>query len=132
VPAAEVRRRPDVAAALARAGAAGRIHDDHLAVIGVGAGGSRIHELEPAVFAGEAGLLAMTDHAILFAGPCGLRRLPLSEVTGVDTSAWAYDERDGDLSVERQQGYDLAFLAVGGVQRFVDAAKAILASAPRR
>ncbi|MEV5704212.1 DUF4429 domain-containing protein [Actinoallomurus sp. NPDC052274] len=129
----DLLRRPDVAAALSRSRAGGRPDAHRLLLLAAGFGpGDQVHELEPALFAGESGLLALTRRAMLFAGPGGLRRVPLTAVAGVDHYEW--DRRAGgeDLHLELGSDWeDLVFRLRGG-ERFATAIGAILAGSPVR
>ncbi|GAA0316018.1 hypothetical protein GCM10010151_02550 [Actinoallomurus spadix] len=129
----DLLRRPDVAAALSRSRAGGRPDARQLLLLAAGFGpGDQVHELESALFAGESGLLALTGRAVLFAGPGGLRRVPLTAVGGVDHYEW--DRRAGgeDLHLELGSDWeDLVFRLRGG-ERFTAAIGAILAGSPVR
>ncbi|MEU6746065.1 DUF4429 domain-containing protein [Spirillospora sp. NPDC046719] len=56
--------------------------------------GEEFHELEPVVFAGEEGLLALTGRRLLFVGPEGLRTIKIALIGGISvrpkyTEGWA-------------------------------------------
>ncbi|MCO5971603.1 DUF4429 domain-containing protein [Actinoallomurus soli] len=127
-----VRARPDVAAALSRSRAGDQAGAQQLLLLGAGLGpGDQLYELEPALFAGENGLLALTGRAVLFAGPGGLRRVPLPEVAGVRHHEWRR-RGDEDLHLETGSGsWDLVFRLRGG-ERFEAAIHSLLAGSPVR
>lgn len=132
VPPDDVLRRPDVAAALSRSRAGGRADAHQFRLLGAALGhGDQVHELEAALFAGESGLLALTRRAVVFAGPGGLRRVPLAQVAGVDHYAW---DRRGNEDLHLELGHDRADLVfrLEGGERFEAAIGGILSGSPVR
>ncbi|WP_433175410.1 DUF4429 domain-containing protein [Actinoallomurus sp. CA-150999] len=128
----DVLRRPDVAAALSRSRAGARPDAHQVRLLAAGfEHGDQVYELESALFAGESGLLALTGRALVFAGPGGLRRVPLTEVAGVEHFDW--NRRDGeDLHLELgHDRQDLVFRLHGG-ERFETAIGTILSGSPVR
>lgn len=123
----DVRRRPDVAGALSRARVIDRVSGHGLLLLGaVLTPADPVRELEPAVFAGESGLLALTGRALLFAGPGGLRHIPLTDITGIESFGGSVS---GKLFVDLSRGSHVVLL-LDDAERFEAAIGAILSGAP--